>query len=252
MSTPPTSASSRSNTERWFYSIASIVLLVITLIGFKMFYLEGKAFPGRPLTPPIRALLITHGLMMTAWMLLSVIQPLLVATKRKRLHMTLGRIGALLAGGMIIAGVRVGIEAARLAPPNLQLFGLAPKEFMAVPVIGILAFGLFVLAGVLNRRRPEVHRPMMLMASLSVVSAALGRMPLLSAWATGTWMEKMFGAFLSMLVIAALMLAGKCLSSKSFDRWFATGFAALTVISMVISLGAKTQAWDQIASALLR
>ena len=43
--------------------------------------------------------------------------------------------------------------------------------------LGVVTFGAFVLAGVLNRRRPEVHRPMMFMASLAVVAAAMGRMP---------------------------------------------------------------------------
>ncbi|MFO1482065.1 MAG: hypothetical protein U1F71_01760 [Verrucomicrobiaceae bacterium] len=57
--------------SRLFYSIASIVLLVLTLIGFRMFYLHLQAFPGRPLTPPIRTLLIVHGVSMTIWMLLS-------------------------------------------------------------------------------------------------------------------------------------------------------------------------------------
>ncbi|MEZ5433409.1 MAG: hypothetical protein R3F31_20055 [Verrucomicrobiales bacterium] len=52
--------------ERWFYTIASITLLAFTLIGFRMFYLQGNAFPGRPLPPPIRPLLITHGVLMTA------------------------------------------------------------------------------------------------------------------------------------------------------------------------------------------
>jgi hypothetical protein len=61
--------------ERWFYFAASVALLVLTFIGFRMFYLEGRAFPGRPLTPPIRGLLIAHGILMTVWILLAVVQP---------------------------------------------------------------------------------------------------------------------------------------------------------------------------------
>lgn len=59
--------------NRLFYSAASITLLALTLIGFRFFYLHLQAFPGRPLTPPIRTLLILHGVLMTAWMLLSVV-----------------------------------------------------------------------------------------------------------------------------------------------------------------------------------
>lgn len=235
-----------------FYSFASIALLVLTLIGFRMFYLEGKAFPGRPLTPPIHTLLMVHGVLMTIWMLLAVVQPLLVARGRKRLHMSLGRVGAVLAAVLVFVGLRIGIEATRVNPPEMQLFGLTSKQFMAVPVLGILTFGGFVLAGVIYRRRPEIHRPMMLMASLSVVSAALGRIPVLNGWYAGTVLETLFSANLITVLLGVLMLAWKCIASKAFDRWFALAVAALTAISIVIAVGAKTAAWAAIASFLLR
>jgi asparagine N-glycosylation enzyme membrane subunit Stt3 len=123
---------------------------------------------------------------------------------------------------------------------------------MAVPVIGIIVFALFVLVGVRYRKRPEMHRPMMFMASLSVVAAAVGRMPRLSAWYEGTWWEQVFSAFGMTIVLGALLFAAKCLVSRSFDRWFATAFAALVVASAAISLGARTTAWDQVAMFLLR
>jgi hypothetical protein len=246
-SLPPTIRSH----NRWFYSAASLSLLVVMFIGFQLFYLQGKAFPGRPLTPPIRTLIIIHGCLMTAWMLLAVVQPLLVGTGRKRLHVKLGVLGVILAVGIVIAGLRIGIEAARVAPPDLRLFGLAPKQFMTVPMLSILVFGLFVLIGVVNRRRPEVHRPMMLMASLSVVGAALGRMAPLNALYAGTWWELVFSAFFMQVIFAAILFTAKCLVFKSFDRWFAAGFAAFTAASVAISLTAKTQAWDGFATFLL-
>lgn len=238
--------------ERWFYFSASVTLLALTFIGFRMFYLEGRAFPGRPLTPPIRGLLIAHGIMMTVWILMAVVQPLLIATRHRRAHMTLGSIGAVLACAMVIVGVKVGIEAARFAPPQLRHFGLAPKEFMAVPVIGILNFAAFVLIGILARRRPDVHRPMMLLASLTVVSAALGRIPVLNAWYAGTWLEPIFTANLITVLLGVILLGAKCIVSRSFDRPFAMGVAGMTAFVVAISLGSKTQAWDQFATFLLK
>jgi hypothetical protein len=238
--------------SRWFYSIASLSLLVLMFIGFQLFYLQGKAFPNRPLTPPIRTLIIIHGCLMTAWMLLAVGQPLLVGAQRKRMHMKLGVLGVVLAVGMIVAGVRIGIESARVSPPELRIFGLAPKEFMAIPVLSISIFGLLVLIGVVNRRRPEVHRPMMLMASVALIGAAMARMAPLNALYAGTVWEVLFTAFFMQVIVAAVLLTAKCLVSQSFDRWFAAGFAGLTVASAAISLGAKTHAWDQFATFLLR
>jgi hypothetical protein len=238
--------------NRWFYSGASLALLALMFLGFQLFYLQGRAFPGRPLTPPIRTLIIIHGCLMTAWMLLAVVQPLLVGAGRKRLHMKLGILGVLLASGIVLIGLRIGIEAARVSPPDLRIFGLAPREFMTVPVLSILVFGMFVATGVVNRRRAEVHRPMMLMASVSVMGAALGRMAPLNALYAGTWWEMMFSAFFMQVILAAILLTTKCVVFKSFDRWFAAGVAAFTAASVAITLSARTQAWDGFASFLLR
>ena len=238
--------------NRRFYSLASLSLLAIMFIGFHLFYLQGSAYPGRPLTPAIRTIIITHGCLMTVWMLLAVAQPLLVATRNIRLHMKLGILGVVLATVVVVAGLHIGIESARVSPPEMRLFGLAPKEFMAVPVLSILIFGLFVMIGVVNRRRPAVHRPMMLMASVSVIGAAFGRITLLNELYAGTWWEVVFSAFLMQVILAALLLVVKCVLFRSFDRWLATGVAAFTIACIGISLGAKTQLWDQVATFLLR
>lgn len=252
MSASPSISSAAPVHNRWFYSIASFSLLVVMFIGFRLFYLQGQAYPGRPLAEPIRTLIITHGCLMTVWMLLAVGQPLLVATRHKALHMKLGILGLVLAVLNLFVGLRVGIESARIAPPELRLFGLAPKEFMAVPLGSIVIFGLFVLAGILNRRRPYLHRPMMLLASVAVVGAALGRITVLNELYAGTWLEVVFTAFLMDVLLATLLLGVKCVLSRSFDKWFASGVAALVVASLAISLGSRTKVWDQIATLLLR
>lgn len=249
MTNQPTSKPDRS---RLFYSIASITLLVVTFIGFRLFYLHLQAFPGRPLTPPIRTLLIVHGILMTTWMLLAVVQPLLVAANRKRVHMTLGKFAAGLAVGIVVTGYLVAVNAARVNPPDLKLFGLAPKEFLTVPLCGVVTFAVLVGIGVWNRKRPEIHRPMMLMASLAIVSAALGRMPQLNAWYAGTQLEHWLSAFVTTLALGGLMLAVKCALERRFDRWFAVAFAMLTTACVAASLVAKTPVWSGFATALTR
>jgi hypothetical protein len=58
------------NSARLFYSGAAALLLILMFLGFQQFYLYGKAFPNRPLAPPNRMLIITHGVAMSAWMVL--------------------------------------------------------------------------------------------------------------------------------------------------------------------------------------
>jgi membrane-associated HD superfamily phosphohydrolase len=247
-----TQAITKPNQSRLFYSGAAIALLVLTFIGFRFFYLHMQAYPGRPLTPPIRTLLIIHGVLMTAWMLLSIVQPLLVAGGKRRIHMMLGIVGTALAAAIVVAGYLVAVNAARVNPPDLKLFGLNQKEFLTVPLSGVVTFGAFVFIGVWNRRRPEVHRPMMLMASLAIVAAAMGRMAALNDWYAGTWLEHWFSAFVSTLILGAVLLAIKCTLERRFDRWFAGAFGSLALICVATSLVAKTDAWVQFATILTR
>ncbi|WP_404424209.1 hypothetical protein [Nibricoccus sp. IMCC34717] len=236
--------------DRFFYTIASALLLVLTFLGFKLFYLQGQAFPGRPLTPPIRTELIVHGVSMTLWMLLMVAQPFLVASGNKRLHRKLGMVGAVLAGFIVIVGLKVAVDAMRVAPPQMLLFGLNPHQFLTVPVFSILFFGGAVAIAVAKRNQPEIHRPFMWMATVAATGAATGRMPMLNAWYANTWIEVILSAFASHLVIAGVLVVARMVLAKRFDRWLAVSFGSFVVWCVLSSLIARTGAWSAFAASL--
>lgn len=246
------SQSAMVDRSRYFYSGAAALLLVLMFLGFQQFYLRGKAFPDRPLTPPIRTLLIAHGVAMTGWMLLLLVQPLLIANRKHRVHMTLGKIGAVLAACIFVLGWQVGISAARVAPPQFELWNLNAKQFLTVPVISITIFGVFVAIGVWKRRQPDVHRPMMLLATMAAIPAALDRIPALVNLYQHTVWGTMFGPFFSALVISAGFMVVKWALTGKFDRYFAAGWAVLVVTSAGIMKLARTEVWDEFASFLLR
>jgi hypothetical protein len=237
---------------RFFYAGAAALLLVLMFLGFQQFYLHGRAFPTRPLAPPIRTLLISHGVAMSTWVVLLLVQPLLIVNRKHQVHMLLGKIGAVLAACIFILGLKVGIEAARVSPPEVRLWNLPYKQFMAVPIISITIFAGFVGVGVWNRRRPEVHRPMMLLATLAAIPAALDRIDAISSLYRHTVWGTIFGPFFSSLVIGGVFLVVKWALTRSFDRWYAMGWAGLVVASAFIMKLATTQTWDRFASFLLR
>jgi len=237
---------------RYFYSAAAAILLVLVFLGFQQFYLHGRAFPNRPLAPPILGLLIAHGVAMSAWMLLMVVQPLLVAKRKIRVHRTLGKFGAALAVVIFLLGWRVGISAARVAPPEFVLWGLDAKQFMIVPLVAVTTFAGFVAMGVWKRKRREVHRPMMLLASLAIVAAALDRIPWMGDLYRSSVFGPVFGPFFSTLVIGGAFLVAKCALTRSFDKPFAVGWGILVLISAGTMALARTSLWDAIASFLLQ
>lgn len=247
---PRTAAAPRG--DRLFHTGAAALLLLLMLWGFERFYFHGRAFPDRPLTPPIRSLIITHGSAMAVWMLLFLLQPLLIVIRQRKTHLLVGRIGAVVALVVIYFGFRLGIESARVSPPDLHIWGLPAKQFMIVPIASIALFAGFLGAALATVRRPAAHRSLMLLATMSAMSAAISRIDALSNLYRGTVWEVWFGPFFITLLVALLFLGVKSMMAGSLDRLYAWGCAGLVLASAAIVHLAPSAAWDRVATFLLR
>ena len=259
MTTPvPLSASTsnlspeRSGALRYFYSIASVVMLGLVLIGFRHFFFHGQAYPGRPITPSIRTVIITHSIAMSCWLILSIIQPLLIATRRRRVHMALGRIGAVIASVIVVLGLVVATKSTAVVIPDETFGALTPEQFMALSYATALTFGLFVAIGVWYRRRPDIHKPMMFLATLGLLPAAMDRIDAVRELYSKTFLYSIWGPFFSTLVIGALVFILICVLSRRFDRWFAIGLSGLFLIYAVTMQLATTSAWVWFAKLLVQ
>jgi hypothetical protein len=249
-----TQASRRASPDRarLFYAGAAALLLVLMFVGFQQFYLHGRAFPDRPLTPAIRTLLITHGIVMSLWLILLLVQPLLVVNRKFWVHMMLGRAGAVLAAFIFVVGLALTLEWARIDPSRMFVWSMTAKQFMAAPFFSLPIFAGFVAVGILNRRRSAIHRPMMLLATLTVISAGTDRIPAIISLFERTIWGTTFGPFFVPLVVGASLLIIKWALTRSFDRYLAAGWAALVVADAGIISLARTQTWDVMAGYLLQ
>ncbi|MFN0133857.1 MAG: hypothetical protein ACKVW3_15180 [Phycisphaerales bacterium] len=236
---------------RWFYSFAGVVMLACVVIGFQQFYFHGRAYPARPITPPIRLLVIAHGISMSAWIVLIVVQPLLVALKKRRVHMMVGRVGSSLALAILVLGVMVGVQSARVMPPDARIMGFDAKQFLAVPLLSVLCFAALVAAAIWQRRTPALHRAMMLSATLVTLSAALNRIDTINNLYVGTVWDRLFGPFFAAVVLGAVLLAIRCVLIRAFDKWLGLGVGLVTLFSMFVVSIAKTEAWFGFASLLV-
>jgi hypothetical protein len=176
-----------------FHLGTACVMLTAVLVGFQQFFFHGRAVSGRELTPGIRTWVIVHGISMTGWVLVFLVQSLLIATRRRRAHMRLGSIAAVLAVFILVSGLWFNLASFRLRPPGLVLWALTMKQFMLIGFYTLFMFAAFVTVGVIFRRRPEIHRPMMLLATLSTMAPAIARIDTLSALYQGTALERIFG-----------------------------------------------------------
>lgn len=241
----------RSDPARFLYSGFAALLVVVMLLGFQQFYLHGRAYPSHPLAPPVKALIITHGVAMTSWVLLFLLQPLLIATRHRNLHMTIGWLGTAIAASIVVVGLRLPVQTTRYEP-DIVLWGLHRRAFMAIPFGAVLLFTGFVGLAIWQRSRPKIHRPMMLLGTLAVMAAAADRITGLPDLYATTVFGTLFGPFFAPLVIGALFLVAKWALTRRFDRWFAGGYVVLVAGCAATMRIAFTAPWDHFTAWLMR
>ena len=86
--------------DRRLFAGVAVGLALLVLVGFAQTYYLKVLFR----TPPLRALLHVHGIVMTAWIVLFAVQVRLVAAHRTDLHRRLGVVGAVVSGMVIGEG----------------------------------------------------------------------------------------------------------------------------------------------------
>ena len=158
------------NAERRFYGLAALAAALIAFAGFARTYYLGGAFDA----PKLPGLVHLHGLVMTAWIVLFAVQAGLVAARRVDLHRKLGVAGAVLAALVVVVGIATAVDGARRGVSP----GPPPLVFLAIPLGVILVYGALVTAAIANRRRPDWHKRLMLLAAISVLTPAIARIPI--------------------------------------------------------------------------
>ena len=161
-----------------FYVGMSGTMLLIVLIGFTpTLYL--RPFFNAPDYP---AYILLHGVVLTAWYVGSFLQTVLVSAHRTDIHRRAGWVGA----GLGVAVVAVGLMVVLWKVPRLQALGIDIEGGIAILSItewsdltSLLFFCVFLAMAVALRRRPEMHKRLMLLASISLIQPAVAR---ISRW----------------------------------------------------------------------
>lgn len=240
------------NSTRYLYSACALSLLGLTFLGFRNFYLHGQTARGAELVPSTKGLLVAHGLAMTLWILLFAVQPLLIAGRKRKLHMTLGIFGAALAVCIVPLGVWTAIAMAKAEPLAIHSGGLNARQFLVVQFNSLLMFATFVTAGIVNRRRPEIHRPMLFLATLATMGAVFGRIAPLRQLVAGTAWSTSFGPYFFPLIVGLVFLATTTALTRAFDRWLTGGLAMLIVADALAMKVGTTSTWEQIGRLIVR
>ena len=177
--------------ERAFYLSMMIAVFALVLWGFApSFYLRGFVTPpatyiDRP--DWMRWAFIVHGLLSTLWLLLFAVQTVLIGRKQLRLHKALGRSVFPLYFAIIATSVLVGFLGARHGFHNVPFDSIT---FAALPWLVITVFAVLGWAGLNERRDPQRHKRLMLLATIALSDAGIARVtlfhPYLPPWMSAT------------------------------------------------------------------
>lgn len=166
-----TPATARRRRERIFYLGMSLAVLITVFAGFAPTYYLRPLFTAKPLMP----LLHLHGIVFTSWLLLFLTQTTLVAAHRTDIHRRLGIAGGVIAVLMVVIGVTTALVRAKQGATPIP--GASPLPFLVIPLGDMFVFAILISAGFYFRRRPDVHKRLMMLATIGILAAAIARLP---------------------------------------------------------------------------
>jgi hypothetical protein len=159
------------------YFIAFTVIFVLLVIaGFWRSFFVPVAH-GTFSRPPI---VHVHGALFFGWTAVLLVQAVLAGTGRLRLHRRVGAVAAWLVLPMLILGA---VVAGRDAVNDFTAGeGDSRLSFFYGELADLAMFGLLAGGAMLFRHKPEIHKRWVILGSLGLLGAAVGRIPGVGGW----------------------------------------------------------------------
>jgi hypothetical protein len=212
----------------------AVALLITAFIGF------GPTYFFKPVhaSPPLSPLLHVHGLVFTAWLVLLIIQSGLVRADRVDLHKRLGIAGAALAASIVALGLAVALNGARR---GTSADGMTPLAFLIFPFGQVLLFAGFVGVALWKRRQPELHRRLILLATICMMTPAISRI---------VGHRAALASFLTLIFVVVAMLHD-WKSDRRVHPVYIWGGAILLVSGPLRAVLGNSAAWQSFAHFLV-
>ncbi len=157
--------------DRYFYFGMSLLVTAVVVYGFSHTINENLLHPVIP-----RPLILTfHAAAFSAWVAFYIFQSLLVRTHNVRIHRLTGWFGASLGALMVVLGAATAVAMGHFDWLTLHQANALP--FIIVPFNDIVAFAVTLALAIYWRKKPELHRRMILIATCALTAAGFGRFP---------------------------------------------------------------------------
>ncbi len=219
------------------YPLAAILIAVIVITGFWPSYF-GLILSGDLDVAP---LVHVHNAVFLGWIALLFLQASLVAGGRTDLHKKTGVWGIFLGSLVVVVGVTVVMNrvARGIAEGHLE----KAQQFMLIPLTDMLLFAGFFIAAVTYRKRPKIHKCLMLLATVALLDAPVSRIAFLGDPAPpAVFMLVWFSPII-------LLIAADLVKNRKIPWLYVMGLAVLVLSGVRMPLS-QTEAWLSIARVL--
>jgi hypothetical protein len=238
---------------RWFFVGMALVMIATSIAGFLPAIIE----PAKR-RAPLTLLAEAHGVVFSMWLLLYLAQSLLIANRRVALHRRLGLTSVVLLALMIPLGfttttamIRRGFDLSGDQHVDPHPDGETSVDAPTATVFNfaaLLTFVILAVAAIGYRRRPAVHKRLMLFANISLMVAPIahlcGHIP--SLWLSPAAFAAAFAILYALFLLAPV--AFDYLIEKRV-RFLTTGIAIGLFASQVLQalVIGPSAAWHRFA-----
>ena len=215
-----------------FWLAVSALMAITVLVGFWPTYF------GPLLTGSLEKQLVVHfhGMVFMGWIVLFTTQSALASTGHIALHRKVGKAGV--AYGVIIVVVGLVTTFNQLGNGIAAGQAEAAQRGLIAPFTDMIFFPIFFGAAIAYRRQTEIHKRLMLLATVMLLVAAVLRMRL--------GMPAFLGIWLAPVLIAMIY---DYATRRLIHPVYVIGLAALTLIAFRGQLR-ETDFWMSIARGL--
>jgi hypothetical protein len=235
---PLTFAGPRGLVDKYFYFAMSLLFPVIVVWGFSRTINDSLFHPAIP-----RPLILWfHGAAFSGWVVFFMFQSVLVRTRNIKWHRFLGWFGAALGTAMVPLGIATAIVMSRF--DTYQLHRPDSEPFLIIPFYDMAAFGTLLTLAVVWRKKPELHRRLLFIATCLLLDAAFARFDFIFDHSLFLFCPD---------VLIGLGVVRDLLVNRRIHRVYLIALPTLIVLQGLVTLIWRSEAtwWVRIAHAIL-
>lgn len=229
----------RGGVDRYFYFLMSLLFVLVIVYGFSFTIDKNLIHPAVP-RPWI---LYVHATVFSGWLIFFILQSSLVRSHKVQWHRRVGWFGVGLGTLIPIVGVSTAIVMGRFNTVSLHVTDA--ESNLIIPLFDMVCFTSTFPLAFYWRKKPELHRRLMLVATCALTAAGFGRFP-----------ERILPAYLFYAGVDLLILLGMArdvVVNRTVHRVYLFALPPFIVGQTIVTYIAFHQVpfWLSIAHALL-